>query len=215
VAVPSDRLLIDKQLEYFYAPYSTNRMVSSFRKSKEWWTLLILTPLGQPGAAYGSGMGLWTAITKQIHSFMARASGSWIELADEFEKLLVLDDAKGILLEDEKFSQSQKLFWMFNKIDEILPMITDEIVQWSWFRDSNNFESPADDFFELKGWGGNIVSKEKQITTFQMKVAEIEKILPRLEDSKLRFQAIRERARSLRDGVGFKHTRTSQYSNSI
>jgi hypothetical protein len=144
------------------------------------------------------------AITRKIHTFMARASASWVELADEFEKLLVLDETKGILLEDEKFSQSQKLFWMLNKIEELLPMITDEIVQWNWFRDSNNFESPIDSFFELKDRRGRIVSKETQITEFRKKLSEIEKILPRLEDSKLRFQAIRERARSLRDGVGFK-----------
>ena len=88
-------------------------------------------------------------------------------------------------------------------------MITDEIVQWNWFRDSNNFKSPADGFFEETDWVGRIVSKEKQITEFQEKVAEIEKIVQRLEDSKLRFRAIRERARSLRDGVGFKHTHIS------
>jgi hypothetical protein len=146
------------------------------------------------------------AIASQIHKFMAKASASWVELADEFEKLLILDNTKGILLEDEKFPQSRKLFWMLNKIEELLPMITDEIVQWNWFRDSNNFKSPADDFFEEKDWVGRIVSKEKQITAFQQKVWKIEKIVPRLEDSILRFQAIRERARSLRDGVGFKHT---------
>jgi hypothetical protein len=173
-------------------------------RSKEWWTLLILTPLGEPGAAYESGVGLWMTIAIQIHSFMAKASGSWVELADEFEKLLVLDDSKVISLEDEKFSQSQKLFWMLNKIDQVLPMITDDIVQWIWFRDSNNFESPADDFFELKDDWGTIVSKENQITEFQEMLAEIEKIVQRLEDSKLRFQTIHERARSLRDGVSFK-----------
>ena len=40
-------------------------------------------------------------------------------------------------------------------------MITDEIVQWNWFQDPNNFKSPADDFFEEKDWVGRIVSKEK------------------------------------------------------
>jgi hypothetical protein len=98
---------------------------------------------------------------------------------------------------------------MLNKIEELLPMITDEIVQWNWFRDSNNFESPADDFFDIVNWAGRMVLKEIQITEFQEKVAEIEKIVQRLEDSKLRFRAIRERARSLRDGVGFKHTHIS------
>jgi len=149
------------------------------------------------------------AIASQIHKFMAKASASWGELADEFEKLLILDNTKGILLEDEKFPQSQKLFWMLNKIEELLPMIKDEIVQWNWFRDSNNFKSPADGFFEETDWVGRIVSKEKQITEFQEKVWKIEKIVPRLEDSILRFQAIRERASSLRDGLDFKHTNKS------
>jgi hypothetical protein len=69
---------------------------------------------------------------------LATASGSWVELADEFEELLVLDDTSELLPEDEKFLQSQKLFWILNKIDELLPMMSDEIIQWTWFRDSNN-----------------------------------------------------------------------------
>jgi hypothetical protein len=179
-----------------------------FLNSTEWWTLLILAPRGEPRIEHEDGMDLWMVIIKQIHSFMAKASGSWVELADEFENLLVLNDTKGILLEDEKFSQSQKLFWMLNKIDEVLPMITDEIVQWNWFRDSNNFEKlAADHMVELKD--GRIVSGLAQRREFQDKLVEIEKILPRLEDSKLRFQAIRERARSLRDGVGFKQPNIS------
>jgi hypothetical protein len=95
---------------------------------------------------------------------------------------------------------------MLNNIDEVLPMITDDIVQWNWFRDSNKLESPAnDDFFEIKDWSGEIYkSKEEQMTVFREKLVEIEKIVQRLEDSKLRFEAIRERAHSLRDGAGFR-----------
>jgi hypothetical protein len=76
-------------------------MDDEFPWSKEWWTLLILAPLGESEIALQPDMGLWMAITRKIHTFMARASASWVELADEFEKLLVLDDTKGILLEDE------------------------------------------------------------------------------------------------------------------
>ena len=141
---------------------------------------------------------------------MTKASVSWVQIADEFEKLLVLDDTKGILLEDEKFSQSQKLFWMLNKIEEFLPMITDVAVQWTWFRDANYLESLVDDdFFEGRDWRGKIISKDKQQAEYHKKLSEIKKLIQRLEDSKLRFQAIRERARSLRDGVGFKHTSIS------
>jgi hypothetical protein len=64
-------------------------------------------------------------------------------------------------------------------------------------------EDNSNSRIELKGWVA-MLSKDNQIVEFQEEVAEIEKIVQRLEDSKLRFQAIRERARSLRDGVGFK-----------
>jgi hypothetical protein len=200
MTILSDNLLIDHQLQYFCSTLAT------LHRSKQWWTLLILTPLGRQTTDYGNGRGLWMAIATQIHAFMAKASGSWVELADEFEKLLVLDDTKGILLEDEKFSQPQKLFWMLNKIEEILPMITDGIVQWNWFRDSNKLKYLADDdFFEIKNRAGEVFEvKEDQMTALQETLAEMEKIVQRLEDSKSRFEAIRERARSLRDGVRFK-----------
>jgi hypothetical protein len=87
----SDNLLIDHQLQYFSSFFHDHE---EFQRSKRWWTLLILAPLGEPGAQREPDIGLWLAITKQIHSFMAKASGSWVELADEFEKLLVLDDTK-------------------------------------------------------------------------------------------------------------------------
>jgi hypothetical protein len=102
---------------------------------------------------------------------------------------------------------------VLNKIEELLPMITDEIVQWNWFRDSNKFESPSDDFFERKDRRGRIVSKETQITEFRKRLSEIEKILPRLEDSKLRFQAIRERAPLAARWGGFQEKST--YLNTL
>lgn len=116
---------------------------------------------------------------------MAIASGSWVELADEFEELLVLDGTSEILPEDEKFLQSQKLFWILNKIDELLPMISDEIIQWTWFRDSNNLGPlTSADFSDEKDRVGNILknTKERQLKKLQDNLLEIEKILPRLED---------------------------------
>jgi hypothetical protein len=51
------------------------------------------------------------------------ASRSWVEIEESFERLLAGSLTEKLLAEDNKFSQSQKLFWLINKIDSILLMI--------------------------------------------------------------------------------------------
>ncbi|KAH8777269.1 hypothetical protein BGZ57DRAFT_351768 [Hyaloscypha finlandica] len=190
--------VVSGSLQYFRAH---NGILGDGGRSWKWWTLLILTPRGMSHGPFGSAGGLWMTTATQIYEFMEKASVSWVELADEFEKLLIQGDAKEIWL-DEKFSQSRQLFWMLNKIEQIIPMITDVTVQWDWFRNSNKLESLTDDdYFDAWDSVGNIVFNDDQKSNLQTQFSEIREILKRLGDSKLRFEAIRERARSLRDGI--------------
>jgi hypothetical protein len=68
-----------------------------------------------------------------IHFLIQTASESWADVRDAIEQLLAGSIGEEALAEDDKFSQSQKLFWVINKIDSILPMIADAVTQWNWY----------------------------------------------------------------------------------
>jgi hypothetical protein len=148
---------------------------------------------------------LWKFMTFYIHQFMQSASQSSIRIADEFEELLDPDDLSQILIEDDKFSRSQMLFWLINKIDEILPMITDAVAQWEWYRQPTRLaEMTGNNFNYVKttedpDWDWNL-PKRKEV--FDKQIHEIDKHTEELQYSIKRFEAMRERAKALRDGVG-------------
>jgi len=128
-----------------------------------------------------------------IKECLETATRSWGEVALYMENILTSGDTKQILFEDKTFSRSTILFWMISKIDQILPMISDATAQWAWFARGNylfqNVSSVPSTPFEDGG-----------LPTPEM----LEPILVqirRLNDCKAEFEELRERARSLRDGV--------------
>lgn len=112
------------------------------------------------------------------------ASQSWVKVGDDFEQLLAGSFVEEMLAEDDKFSESQKLFWIINKVDSILPMIADAVVQWNWYMDANDLRS-----------------NPRDMPRFKEKLVAIEVLIQRLQSSQRGFEDMRDRARSLRDGV--------------
>ncbi|KAE9366522.1 hypothetical protein N431DRAFT_471572 [Stipitochalara longipes BDJ] len=163
----------------------------------EWWTILVLAPknarLGNSacgGYQHEERTNLWVTMLYHIHYFIETASQSWMEIKEIFEELLAGSFAEEMLAEDDKFSLSQKLFWIINKIDYILPMITDAVVQWDRYMDAHNLRINHLD-----------LCKAGTIKLFEEKVAEIKVLIHRLQISQEDFEAMRDRARSLRDGL--------------
>jgi hypothetical protein len=144
------------------------------------------------------GSSLWVVLAAHVHWFMEMASNSWVKIGDYLEQLLILDGIEQVLVEDGKFSQSQKLFWIINKVDELLPMIADAVTQGEWYQKANQLKllGNIDQQFEQLADSDPLHRKY-----LQDKVQDIEELKGRLEDSYKRFEAVRERARSLRDGV--------------
>jgi hypothetical protein len=62
-----------------------------------------------------------------------RASISWSQTADHLESLPSFGRLSGLVVKDNEFYESEKLFWMINKIGEILPVIEDSSIQREWF----------------------------------------------------------------------------------
>ena len=79
-----------------------------------------------------------------IAETMEAATRSWVTIALYMEQLLTSDNTDHVLIEDDDFSQSKKLFWIISKIDQILPMIADTIAQWNWFSETNNLSQAND-----------------------------------------------------------------------
>jgi len=185
---------------------------------RAWWTVLALypryhdfswtpqSPLQQLRASYVHKFpfdddtyqldkSVWGVMLDHAHKFMETASHCWDEIADYLEgEVMTAANDDVILHENGTFSQSTRLFWIINTIDESLPIIIDSVMQWDRFW--KIAESIADSDLDLFT-GYYTFSKEE----FGVMIQKIEDLKRRLWNSDLRFKAIRERARSLRDGV--------------
>ncbi len=157
-----------------------------------------------------------------IHTAMESASRSWVDLGDHLEQLLAPNNPEELLLDDEEFSQSQKCFWVINTIDLIDPMIRDAIQQWEWYRSRRKLDClPESDLIIHVAEAGFRDEEEEKVALFteqekmeyvargrdemQRMVGEIEGIKHSLLNSQRRFQSIRDRATSMRDGVSIDH----------
>jgi hypothetical protein len=97
------------------------------------WTLLVLSPkeVDESGKLrHPRSRILWENVVDFISIFMDLAHRSSVKLGDELVDLLAFDDREKLLYEDAKFSQTQKLFWMINIVDEVVPMMKDAVEQW-------------------------------------------------------------------------------------
>ena len=181
---------------------------------QKWWTVLVLAPKNAPQALSTVGSyihkdtNLWVVMLYHIHRFVKMATRSWVEIEESFERLLAGSLTEKLVAEDKEFSQSHKLFWLINKIDGIVPMIADAITQWEWYLDVNGLDSKFDAlrqilFFGEVREGADLHEYQRQetIKKFNKKVAAVEVLMKRLRNSQRRFEAMRDRARSLRDGV--------------
>lgn len=162
---------------------------------------------------------LWIIMARAIRSFMDTAHHSWEHIGRHLERLLPPPDSDELLQEDHKFSQSQKLFWIINKVDEIMPIISDGIEQWDWFREKKRLASLYDYdlmdrvvYIEDEIVDGATKHSPPRVNRDEMRirvnreemrlsVKSIDEIKQRLLKSAERFKAVRERALSLRDGV--------------
>jgi hypothetical protein len=154
----------------------------------------------------------WKMTLKYVLGLMQMANSWWGEIADHLDQLIVFSDQDDKFT-DEKLLKVKELFWVISKIDEILSMISDTLDQWEWFRDSNKLTTAAGDE-GLSGRGlipqGSLspIPREEELKALHIirkdleePIHQINAVVNQLLGSYTRFEAIRDRARSLRDGV--------------
>ncbi|KAN0101488.1 hypothetical protein V8E51_011998 [Hyaloscypha variabilis] len=177
-------------LEYFGPLSEDNYPV------RKYWTILALLPTSLPHQINEietpSQSSFWGAMLQAIKECMEVATRSWTKIATHMEQLLTSGNTKQILIEDNNFSQSTKLFWIISKIDQILPIISDATKQWVWFAQANNLYRDIE-------WSSPPMSQGGLPNLEELK--PIMEQLQRLNDCKKEFEELRERARSLRDGI--------------
>jgi hypothetical protein len=148
-----------------------------------------------------TGTTSWMMLAVHVHWFMEMASNSWVNIGDHLEQLLVSGEIDQVSIEDDEFSHSRKLFWIINKVDELLPIITDAVTQRDWYQNANQLKLEA--LPQLDPPSHILITKRTNgMEDLRAKIQDIEELKGRLQVSYKRFEAIRERARSLRDGVG-------------
>ena len=108
------------------------------------------------------------------------------------EQLLPSTNTNQALSQNGDFSESERLFWIINKVDQILPMITDALEQWRWFSEAHNLHNGRNNLSPPVEDGGLPSQKDLEPILEQIR---------RLKACQRAFEALRERARSLRDGV--------------
>jgi hypothetical protein len=196
------------------------------RAGVEYWTLLFLLPhrmkrdtLSEHAWMKGpSGKCLMMAMLLAISWSFELASRSWVTVADHFEGLLdPIDPDK--LPTDADYSQSHTCFWIISNIEEFEPLILDAIEQWLSFKTKHKLDDEMQEFpleqLELpdKNETGDLSeSLENRRKEMIGKIREVETHTKKFEDSLRRLRALRERAKTTRDGVcRFCHTSNNFY----
>lgn len=159
-----------------------------------YWTILILAPrrkledvpyprLGGITFAKGVVVGTLTeTVLSGIYQAMSWASRAWVDVGDYLEQLLDSGYSEDMLGVDDDFSQSRKCFWVINSIDTFERDLANTIEQWDWYYKTYDLARQHDQ---------KVIEWVRKINAEQ----------DRLQSSERRFKALRERARSLRDGV--------------
>ncbi|KAE8450746.1 hypothetical protein EG329_005659 [Mollisiaceae sp. DMI_Dod_QoI] len=174
--------------------------------TKKNWTLLVLGPKSRnqsPKRAKSPKLdqklknpgkqSLLMNMCTLINHFMEQAASSWMAVGQKMEELILfeIDDLNDILHDDGIFLQTQKLFWIIKEVDGILPMIRDAVQQWNWFYNTNG----------LSDLGGNEQPYTSLHGDISQPINETNECEERLENAEKLFKEIRERAKSLRDGL--------------
>ena len=186
--------LTSPMIEYFTTRYGFPRDTA-----REYWTVLALLPKTLPKQIARDALGVhdqyyfWGAMLFLIRESLEAATSSWVAVANHLECLLPLGDVEKLLIQDNDFSKSKTIFWIISTIDQILPMIIDTIAQWKWFSEANNLSKGNDPHFRSQGGLPD-----------QKKLEPIIEQVRRLDNCKTEFESLRERARSLRDGVSIE-----------
>jgi hypothetical protein len=164
---------------------------------ERYWTILVLAPIRRSdhvalphfaSRSFVKGMvasTLFLTMLSGIYQAMNCASRAWVEIGNHLESLLDQGIAEDLQVDDPDFSQSRKCFWVINSIDNFEQVIITAIEQWDWYCSANKLDRVD----------------ESSDTKMLEWVAKIRAEQRRLRDSEKRFKALRERARSLRDGV--------------
>jgi hypothetical protein len=175
------------------------------------WTLLVLTPKGAKDLEWFSNApnARLLIMLGYIDKFHQMAYASWVELGDYLEAQLSSSKTSVLVHkrvgDDEIIKASMDFFWIINKIDEILPIITDTKDQWEWFWAANKpFSTRDNELWSLRCLAAQEHQdewKEKQRIYLADRIRGIEDHQRRLEGCYDRFKKIRETALSLREGV--------------
>ena len=164
----------------------------------DYWTLLFLAPKeslyrtifrkGVGDNDSGEGVEISTRIVatlSAINQALSWASYSWVKVVEVLELCLDFEQGNGELFADSAdFSHSRRCFWVINTVDDHENLIADTLAQWDWYRNVNNLREMARNDKNIDRWLDPIATNYF-----------------RLKDSEARLKALRERARSRRDGV--------------
>jgi len=171
------------------------------------------------------GKCLMMAMLLVISRSLESASLSWAKIADHLEKLLKPVDAKKLPKDDDNFSQSHACFWIISNIEEFEPMILDALEQWASFSKKHKLHDELQDFplkllkmpdfdayWSKKGLSWHTPERRRKEMIKMIHYVEVSK--RRLEQSLRRFQALREQAKTVRDGVCRLHPKLYHRTNS-
>lgn len=158
----------------------------------DYWTLLLLTPKQgsyQPMiSGPNEGVEISTRIVatmSAIHQALSWASYSWMKVTESLEQSLTFQSNADFFMDSADFSYSRRCFWVINTVDDHEHFIAETLAQWDWYRNQNNLREHARNDQNVDRWLDSIATEYF-----------------RLKDSEVRLKAVRERAKSRRDGVG-------------
>ena len=197
----------------------------------EYWTLLFLLPhhkrrgphIYRDMEEFGRCKWLMMAMLVGISWSLEWASRSWVIVADRLEELLHPVDAEELPVDDD-YSQSHSCFWIISNIEEFEPMILDAIEQWTSFSTKYKLHNEMQDFpleqlempdIDSPHKEAKREGQERRREEMLERMHEINTHKKRLNDSLRRLQALRKKAKTIRDGVGTPHATFFYGTNSL
>ena len=156
-----------------------------------YWTLLLLTPkqsryqLPSPSRSEGVEVSSRMVSTlSSVHQALSWASSAWVKVVTSLEHSLNLQSSNDFFADSPDLSHSRRCFWVINTVDEHENLIAEALAEWDWYRNMNELRELANRNEKIDKWLDSIATEYF-----------------RLKDSEARLRALRERAKSRRDGV--------------
>jgi len=177
------------------------------------WTIMTMEPLraacGRPyhDNISNSKAPAWVESTwvimmvGQIYQAISWASEAWVDVADNLEQLLVLKDPYNPFPDGQnQLAKSQTFFWIINLIEKMEPMIEDNIDQWEWFSAASKITDIKDEqlYDKETTFGIELKDERKRLDDFLVQIGAAK---VKIRKTQARFQNLRARAETLRDGV--------------